>query len=47
MIYIDENTTVLNLPRTFGQNRDIQPQQYYTKAEIDEMCAAIDRALGE
>lgn len=45
MIYIDENTTVLNLPRTFGQNRDIQPQQYYTKAEIDAMMGVVDGRL--
>lgn len=45
MIYIDDTTTVLNLPRTLGQRRDGTPAQYYTKAEIDAMMSAVDGRL--
>lgn len=45
MIYIDDTTTVLNLPRTLGQRRDGTPAQYYTKAEIDAMLDAVDGRL--
>lgn len=45
MIYIDDTTTVLNLPRTLGQRREGTPAQYYTKAEIDAMMSAVDGRL--
>lgn len=45
MIYIDDTTTVLNLPRTLGQRRDGTPAQYYTKGEIDAMMSAVDGRL--
>lgn len=45
MIYIDRDTTVLNLPRTLGNGNRNQGCDTYTKAEIDAMMGAVDGRL--
>ena len=46
MIYIDADTTVLNLPRTLGSGlRDGGGCECYTKAEIDAMLGVVDGRL--
>lgn len=46
MIYIDENTPVVNIPRTLNRDGN-NPPQYYTKGEIDAMLSVIDGRLDD